>query len=213
MLLTKSLSIMVIIKFLLFTTEKSTMKLALKWGVWAPLLWVVGLGFFRRRDRQRSTILPAWISRTIPATVCRAESSLRPWSGRNGSGVTGGANDRAVSFTGKGALVADDSNAFAFDILPPFTIEVWARTSKAGQSNTAWVSYGFPDNQNQTSGGYRLGLVDGNLVFSLYGVVDINSEVEFPADGQWPAAAAYDYDQVRFFLDGGEKQAVDAEEM
>ncbi len=193
------------------------MKLALKWGVWAPLLWVVPVWAFSAGvtvsfnfDHFTGLDFTDDTGYGLPGRI--VSSALeRP---ERIAGVTGGANDRAVSFTGKGALVADDSNAFAFDILPPFTIEVWARTSKAGQSNTAWVSYGFPDNQNQTSGGYRLGLVDGNLVFSLYGVVDINSEVEFPADGQWHhAAAAYDYDmsQVRFFLDGGEKQAVDAE--
>ncbi|MFB3787795.1 MAG: LamG domain-containing protein [bacterium] len=191
------------------------MKIGRKWGVWVTLLVTVLAGGAAAEVTVSfnfdNFVGLDFTDNTGYGLQGRIVSSALERPERI-AGVSGDESDRAVAFTGKGALVADDANTFSFDILPPFTIEVWARTAKAGQSNTAFVSYGFPDNQDQTSGGYRLGLQDGNLVFSMYGVVDVLSEVEFPADGQWHhAAAAYDYDMglTHFFLDGEEKQVVE----
>lgn len=125
-------------------------------------------------------------------------------------GVTGGENDLAVSFDGQGSLVADDSTTLSLDILPPVTLELWARTTVADQANTAWLSYGFPDSSDQNSGGFRFGLLNGTLVYTLFGVVDVVSEVVFPSDGEWHhVAVTHDFDQgvVHFFLDGEERQS------
>ncbi|HPP00764.1 MAG TPA: LamG domain-containing protein [bacterium] len=191
------------------------MKTILQWCVWATLL--AGSPFWTAADVTVSFHFDTFTGldftdNTGYGLQGRIVSSALERPARI-AGVSGSENDRAVAFTGKGALAGDDSNTFSFDILPPFTIEVWARTTRAAQSNTAFVSYGFPDNPTQASGGYRLGLQEGRLVFSLYGVVDVLSGVEFPPDGQWHhAAAAYDFDRgvVHFFLDGKEKQSVEA---
>ncbi len=127
-------------------------------------------------------------------------------------GVSGSAGDNALSFDGQGSLVADDTETGILDVFPPFTLETWARSSESDQTNTAWISYGFNDRSDQIPGGYRLGVQDGNLIFTMYGVVDVQSEVAFPFDGEWHhVAAVYDFNAgvVRFYLDGEEQQAIE----
>ncbi|MFB3785994.1 MAG: LamG domain-containing protein [bacterium] len=124
------------------------------------------------------------------------------------TGVSGGASDKAVTFDGRGALVVDDSAAKALNVLqPPITVECWVRSSvEQLAGHFGFVSYGIPGGQ-PGGGGYKLGIRDGNLLFTLFAVVDVGTDVPFPFDGAWHhIAAVYSVDGggVTFYMDGVE---------
>ena len=126
-------------------------------------------------------------------------------------GPSGEANDLAVSFDGEGGLVVDDSAAEVLNILDaPITLECWARSTNDPGGHIGLISYGIPGGR-PNPGGYKLGLSDGNLLFTTFGVVDVWSEVAFPFDGEWHhLATVYSVDEggVIFYLDGVEEQFV-----
>lgn len=133
----------------------------------------------------------------------------RPFSTPTSTGgVSGVATDMAVHFDGRGALVVDDSAAQALNILqPPITLECWVRSSvEQVTGHLGLISYGIPGGQ-PGGGGYKLGIRDGNLLFTLFAVVDVGTNVPFPFDGAWHhVAAVYTLDSggVTFYLDGVE---------
>lgn len=127
-------------------------------------------------------------------------------------GPSGQAGDMAVSFDGRGALAVDDSAAEVLNILvPPFTLECWARATTNPGGHLGLISYGIPGGRTG-GGGYKLGVnASGNLLFTLFAVVDVNSTIPFPFDGEWHhVAAVYSVDEggVLFYLDGEELQFV-----
>ena len=127
-------------------------------------------------------------------------------------GPSGQASDRAVYFDGKGALAVDDSSAQNLNILtPPLTMECWVRSTNAAQVGVhlGLVSYGIPGGPavpGLVRGGYKLGINPaGNILFTLFAVVDVQSDVPFPFDGEWHhLAAVYSVADggVHFYLDG-----------
>jgi hypothetical protein len=126
-------------------------------------------------------------------------------------GPSGAAGDFAVSLDGKSSLTVDDSAAEVLNILtPPLTVECWARSSDYRGVHVGLVSYGVPGGQpaSHGPGGYKLGVSPvGNILFTLFAVVDVDSTVPFPFDGEWHhVAATYSKEEggVRFFLDGQE---------
>src|SRR6185369_1015256 len=133
-------------------------------------------------------------------------------------GPSGQAGDLAVSFDGKGALAVDDSTAHILNILtPPLTLECWVRSTNSSQIGVhlGLISYGIPGGPPETGivrGGYKLGINPlGNILFTLFAVVDVQSDVPFPFDGAWHhVAAAYSLADgvVRFYLDGAEVASV-----
>lgn len=112
---------------------------------------------------------------------------------------TGEPGDLASS----GPLLGEDPEA-AFDITPgPITMEAWAKSDSFGNTWTDFGRYGDT---------YKLGInPDGNLVFTFLGVVDINTEVPFPFDGEWHhVAAAWEPGVgVTFYIDGEEATFVE----
>jgi hypothetical protein len=129
-------------------------------------------------------------------------------------GPSGKAGDLAVSLDGKGALAVDDSAAEVLNILtPPLTLECWVRSTNAAQVGVylGLISYGIPGGPavpGLVRGGYKLGLdPSGSLLFTLFAVVDVQSGVPFPFDGEWHHVAAVYSDLdggVHFYLDGQE---------
>lgn len=133
-------------------------------------------------------------------------------------GPSGQASDLAVSLDGKGALAVDDSASQALNILkPPLTLECWVRSTNAAQVGVHYglISYGIPGGPavpGLVRGGYKLGIdPNGNILFTLFAVVDVQSNVPFPFDGAWHHVAAVYSDadgSVRFYLDGQEAASV-----
>ena len=129
-------------------------------------------------------------------------------------GPSGLPGDLAVSFDGNGGLVVDDSADQILNILtPPLTLECWVRSTNSSQIGVhrALISYGIPGGppvEGLVRGGYKLGIdPTGNILFTLFAVVDVLSGVPFPFDGQWHhVAASYSFpdDGVHFYLDGAE---------
>ena len=127
------------------------------------------------------------------------------------AGPSAQANDRAVSFDGKGALAVDDSAAEVLNILAaPITLECWVRTSNFPARHLGLISYGVPGGQpeDRGPGGYKLGIApSGEILFTLYAIVDVASGIPYPFDDAWHhVAASYSIPDggVRFFLDGQE---------
>ncbi len=127
-------------------------------------------------------------------------------------GPSGAAIDFALSLDGEAGLIVDDSDAELLNILePPITIEAWLRSDASQAGHIGIVSYGVPGGRDG-AGGWKLGLVDGNLIFTTFGVVDVVSSVAFPFDGAWHHVATVYSDaagQVLFYVDGEEMQAID----
>jgi len=121
-----------------------------------------------------------------------------------------------VSLDGKGGLAVDDSTAQLLNILaPPITLECWVRSTNSPGVHLGLISYGVPGGPSRASrspGGYKLGVdPSGNILFTLFGVVDVYSYYPFPFDGQWHhLAAAYSLADglVRYYLDGQEVASV-----
>ena len=122
-------------------------------------------------------------------------------------GVTGKATDFDIKLDGKGGLYVDDSAAKLFDFQPPFTIETWVRSSVRQTGDCGIVTYGIPGGRTG-GGGWKLGLNAGNLRFTLFAVVDLDSSVALPFDGKWHhVAIAYsDQGSVSYYLDGVEAE-------
>ena len=132
---------------------------------------------------------------------------------RSVPGPAGLPGDRAVSFDGSGGLAADDSAAEILNLQPPLTLECWVRSTNAAQIGVyrGFINYGIPGGPpvaDVIRGGYRLGIEpSGNIIFTLFAVVDVPSGVPFPFDGQWhhvAASYAFPDDGVHFYLDGVE---------
>lgn len=114
----------------------------------------------------------------------------------------GTAGDRAVSLTGSSALVVNDTygntapaKILAFATNAPFTIESWINIASSDtRQYEGLVAYGRS---------YKLGFMNQQLQFTLYGLVDINSGI-FPSKGAWHHVAAVwtPGTGVEFFLDG-----------
>lgn len=127
------------------------------------------------------------------------------------AGPSGKAGDFAVSFDGKGGLVVDDSAKQVLNILkPPLTLECWTRSTNTPGVHLGLISYGVPGGRpaSRGPGGYKLGVhPNGNILFTLFAVVDVDSGIPFPFDGEWHhVASSYSLTDggVRFFLDGQE---------
>lgn len=124
-------------------------------------------------------------------------------------GPSGQPGDLAVSFDGKGALAVDDAAAGILNILtPPLTLECWVRATTIPGRHVGLISYGVPGGMpaDRGPGGYKLGISpNGNILFTLYAVVDVDSGVPYPFDGAWHhVAAVYSVADggVHFYLDG-----------
>jgi hypothetical protein len=109
------------------------------------------------------------------------------------SGLTG---DLAVALSSSAFLVVDDATSpLLAPGTTPLTIEGWIKHSSAAPlANQGILAYG---------GSYKLGLASGQLVFTLFGVVDIFSGY-FPAADEWHHVAAVWEPGVgvTFYLDG-----------
>ena len=128
------------------------------------------------------------------ATTAESVSSL---SGTFGSGTvqsstdspTGAASDKSVglnlgNLTSIGYLAVDDSvnPILAFPTNVAFTIEAWVKGDPADTRTYEGIgAYGRS---------YKMGLNNGQLQFTLYGIVDINSGFTVPLDGAWHHVAA-----------------------
>ena len=96
-------------------------------------------------------------------------------------GPSGQPGDRAVAFDGKGGLTVDDSAAQILNIVtPPLTLECWVNATNFANRYVGFISYGIPGGQpaDRGPGGYKLGIApNGNILFTLFAVVDVNSGV------------------------------------
>lgn len=109
----------------------------------------------------------------------------------------GAAGDNAVQLMGTGFLVVDDSNGPILNMgTNAFTLEAWVNID--------------PNNVRQYEGvlaygsSYKLGLNNGELIFTLFGIVDIRSAIMVPL-GEWHHLAAVWEPGVgvTLYLDGG----------
>jgi hypothetical protein len=111
---------------------------------------------------------------------------------------SGQATDRSIQLNGVGFLVADDStNSILAIQTDAFTIETWIKWDSANETRTlsGFAGYG---------GSYKFGFLNGNLVFTAFGIADIDSTVPMPYDGAWHhvAAAWQPGVGVTFYFDG-----------
>ncbi len=110
---------------------------------------------------------------------------------------SGNANDKSLLLSGDSAPLVDDSNAPVLNLLTQaMTIEVWAK--RDGTDDRAIVglaSYGAS---------YKLGIMTGGeLVFTLFGVVDVMSgQYLYPDEWHHLAAAWEPGVGVTFYVDG-----------
>lgn len=113
---------------------------------------------------------------------------------------SGAATDRAVQMQGTGFLVVDDSDepVLAVDA-EPLTVEAWVKWDGGG--------LGAPRGILAYGASYKLGINSGGqIIWTLFGVVDVSSGWELPADDLWHhVAAAYEPGVgVSVYLDGVE---------
>ena len=110
---------------------------------------------------------------------------------------SGAANDRAVQLMGTGYLLADDSNGPILNVsTEPLTVEAWVKWDGTDPDQYSGImAYG---------GSYKLGVDSGQIIWTLFGVVDVYSGHLLPADGTWHhVAAAYEPGVgVTVYLDG-----------
>ncbi len=109
---------------------------------------------------------------------------------------SGAAGDRAVQLLNGAYLVVEDSPSPILAIATaPVTIEGWIkRDSTSVNTYEGVLGYG---------GAYKLGLQDSQLIFTLFGVVDIASGIAVPNDAWHHVAAAFEPGVgVTFYLDG-----------
>lgn len=99
------------------------------------------------------------------------------------------ASDKAVGLNlgspaGNGFLVVDDSTnpLLAFPTNQAFTIEAWVKMDPTDLRAYEGIgAYG---------GSYKMGLANGQLLFTLYGIVDITSGYNVPLDDAWHHVAS-----------------------
>jgi hypothetical protein len=109
------------------------------------------------------------------------------------SGLNG---DRAVLLSNSAFLVVDDSSAPVISVgTAPLTMEGWIKhSSTAPLQFQGIMAYGSS---------VKLGLASGQLIFTLFGVVDIFSGILVPADEWHHVAAVWEPGVgVTFYLDG-----------
>lgn len=110
---------------------------------------------------------------------------------------SGAAGDRAVQLRGAGFLVVDDSDNPVLALQnESFTLEAWVKWDPAELDQyNGILAYG---------NSYKLGVNNTELIFTLFGVVDISSGLYLPQDGFWHhVAAAYEPGVgVTLYLDG-----------
>ena len=110
---------------------------------------------------------------------------------------SGAAGDRAVQLMGTGFLLVDDSNGPVLAVATePLTLETWIKWDGTDPDQyNGILAYG---------GSYKLGLDNGQIVWTLFGIVDVYSGHTLPADAAWHhVAAAYEPGVgVTVYLDG-----------
>jgi hypothetical protein len=129
---------------------------------------------------------------------------------RSTPGPSGQASDLAVVFDGMAGLAVDDAAGKVLNILAaPVTLECWVRATNFANVHLGLISYGVPGGRpaDRGPGGYKLGIgPTGDILFTLFAVVDVFSGVPYPFDGEWHHVAAVyaAADGVHFYLDGVE---------
>lgn len=109
---------------------------------------------------------------------------------------SGQAGDRAVQLANGAFLVVDDSPSPILAIATsPITLEGWVKRDSASAAQyEGIIGYG---------GAYKLGLNNSELIFTLFGVVDISSGFILPSDEWHHVAAAWEPGVgVTFYFDG-----------
>lgn len=123
------------------------------------------------------------------------DSSLFPVT--SSDSPSGNANDKSVLLSGEAAPLVDDSSAPVLNLqTQAMTIEVWAKRDAADdRAITGIASYGAS---------YKLGIMTGGeLVFTLFGVVDVMSgQYLYPGEWHHLAAAWEPGVGVTFYVDG-----------
>lgn len=110
---------------------------------------------------------------------------------------SGAAGDRAVQLANGAFLVVDDSATPVLALqTSPLTLEAWAKRDLSSTLQYEGImAYG---------GAYKLGLNNSELIFTLFGVVDISSGLFLNPDQWHHVAAAFEPGVgVTFYLDGG----------
>lgn len=179
------------------------------------------------RTHAKSTALALLIAGVLEACTANAQTTLADFQFNEGKGNTtasavnnlvgtlglavnpdnipviitdtpsGAPNDRAVQLMGTGFLLVDDSvNPVLAVSTEPLTVEAWIKWdgSDPDQYNGI-VAYG---------GSYKLGLDNGQIIWTLFGIVDVYSGHYLPWDNAWHhVAAAYEPGVgVTIYLDG-----------
>ncbi|MCC7373029.1 MAG: LamG domain-containing protein [Verrucomicrobiales bacterium] len=109
---------------------------------------------------------------------------------------SGAAGDRAIQLTNGAFLVVDDSVSPVLALqTSPLTLEAWVkRDSTSTAQYEGIMAYG---------GAYKLGLNNSEIIFTLFGVVDISSSVFLTSDEWHHVAVAWEPGVgVTFYLDG-----------
>ena len=110
---------------------------------------------------------------------------------------SGLANDRAVQLQGTGFLLVDDSETPILAVsTEPLTVEAWVKWDGTDLDQyNGILAYG---------GSYKLGVNNTELIWTLFGVVDVSSGLFLPQDALWHhVAAAYEPGVgVTIYLDG-----------
>lgn len=109
---------------------------------------------------------------------------------------SGAAGDRAVQLTNGAFLVANDSGSpILAKSTTPLTLEGWVKRDSASTATYEGIlGYG---------GAYKLGLQASEIIFTLFGVVDIPSGLVLPSDEWHHVAAVWEPGvRVTFYLDG-----------
>jgi len=122
---------------------------------------------------------------------------------------SGAAGDKAVSLnfgsaTTEGFLVADDSTdkVLACTFTNAFTIETWVKYDPTDVRIFEGLGgYGYS---------WKLGLHYGQIQFTLFAIVDIDSGLSMPVDGAWHHVAVVWQPGVgaTFYLDGGNETLI-----
>lgn len=108
------------------------------------------------------------------------------------------AGDKSLTLNGTGYLVADDSTNSVLGIQTnAFTIELWMNWDSANDFRTlaGFAGYG---------GSYKFGFLNGRLVLTAFGIMDIDSGIPMPYDQVWHHVAAAWQPGVgaTFYVDG-----------
>lgn len=109
---------------------------------------------------------------------------------------SGAAGDRAIQLANGAFLVVDDSVGPVLALqTSPLTLEAWVKRDSASTAQYEGImAYG---------GAYKLGLNNNEIIFTLFGVVDISSSVFLTSDEWHHVAAAWEPGVgVTFYLDG-----------